>query len=350
MDKDNVFCSNKFWMSNGDKLHVIIKDLVGTMPTIVLYDEDGVAEDTYWGSITALPATDLAGTGFTANWESVTDADGYYLDVSTDESFATFVTGYENLDVGDVTSYAVLVTLADGPYYYRISAYRDTLTSEESNVIEASLTEVTYGALYNWYAATDARNICSAGWHVPTEAELIVFYTFLDIALAGGKCKEIGFTYWFSPNTGATNEVDFNGRGSGLRIYNTGIYSNMLSTGNWWIVTPHPSDPNMAYTFNFSRNNALLNNTSNGQKKEGMALRPVKDSTTLTHGQTGTYTGNDGKVYRTICIGTQEWLADNLAETKYRNGDDIPIVTDNASWAALVTGAMCYYDNDESYA
>jgi len=78
----------------------------------------------------------------------------------------------------------------------------------------------------------------------------------------------------------------------------------------------------------------------------GLALRPLKDSTTLTHGQTGIYTGNDGKVYRTICIGTQEWLACNLAETKYRNLDDIPEVTDNDDWVALTTGALCAYDND----
>ena len=66
----------------------------------------------------------------------------------------------------------------------------------------------------------------------------------------------------------------------------------------------------------------------------------------LTHGQTATYTGNDGKIYRTICIGTQEWVADNLVETKYRDDTDIPIVTENATWAALATGAMCYYNND----
>ena len=77
-----------------------------------------------------------------------------------------------------------------------------------------------------------------------------------------------------------------------------------------------------------------------------MSIRLIKDSTTLTHGQTGTYTGNDGKVYRTICIGTQEWLADNLCETLYRDGSPIPEVTDNATWAALTTGALCAYNND----
>ena len=32
-------------------------------------------------------------------------------------------------------------------------------------------TEVEYGYLYNWYAATDARNICAEGWEVPTTAQ-----------------------------------------------------------------------------------------------------------------------------------------------------------------------------------
>jgi hypothetical protein len=58
------------------------------------------------------------------------------------------------------------------------------------------------------------------------------------------------------------------------------------------------------------------------------------------------YQGNDLKVYRTVKVGTQIWLADNLAETKFRNGNDIPEVTDAGDWAALTTAGMCAYSND----
>ena len=80
-----------------------------------------------------------------------------------------------------------------------------------------------------------------------------------------------------------------------------------------------------------------------------MSLRPVKDTTSLSDGESGYYVGNDGKVYRTICIGTIEILADNLAETKYRDGSAIPEITDNAAWMADTDGALCAYDNDWSY-
>ena len=29
----------------------------------------------------------------------------------------------------------------------------------------------TFGFLYNWYAATDSRKLCPAGWHVPTDSD-----------------------------------------------------------------------------------------------------------------------------------------------------------------------------------
>jgi len=45
-------------------------------------------------------------------------------------------------------------------------------------------------------------------------------------------------------------------------------------------------------------------------------------------------------------IGTQEWMGENLRVTHYRNGDAIPNVTDNATWAGLTTGAYCWYSND----
>jgi len=54
----------------------------------------------------------------------------------------------------------------------------------------------------------------------------------------------------------------------------------------------------------------------------------------------------DGNVYNTIVIGTQEWMAENLNVTHYRNGDAIPNVTDNTAWSGLSTGAFCDYNND----
>jgi uncharacterized protein (TIGR02145 family) len=47
-----------------------------------------------------------------------------------------------------------------------------------------------------------------------------------------------------------------------------------------------------------------------------------------------------------VTIGTQVWTSKNLNVTKYRNGDLIPQVTDQAQWAKLTTGAWCYYNND----
>ena len=71
--------------------------------------------------------------------------------------------------------------------------------------------------------------------------------------------------------------------------------------------------------------------------------------TTFTGG-TGTVTDIDGNVYQTIVIGNQEWMMENLKVTHYRNGDQIPHLTDDGDWASTFSGAYCVYDNDPSYA
>ncbi len=207
-------------------------------------------------------------------------------------------------------------------------------------------TEIDYGLLYNWYAAADERNIANTGWHVPTQAEWITLSTYLGGAsVAGGKLKESGLTYWNSPNTGATNEVGFNLRGGATRNSDGGFTAALGSLHYLWC-----SD--YQYTWNryvnlVQSNSISISHTGTASNQAG-GIRPVKNVTTLAHGKTGTYVGNDGKIYRTVCIGTQEWLADNLAETKFRNGDLISEVTDNEAWTALTTPAMCAYNNDWS--
>src|ERR1700690_4031958 len=56
----------------------------------------------------------------------------------------------------------------------------------------------------------------------------------------------------------------------------------------------------------------------------------------------------DGNVYKTVTIGTQVWMVENLKTTRYRNGDLIPNKTDASEWANLTTGAYCDYDNTPS--
>ena len=49
-----------------------------------------------------------------------------------------------------------------------------------------------------------------------------------------------------------------------------------------------------------------------------------------------------------VTIGSQIWTGCNLDVTTYRDGTPIPEVTDPTAWAALTTGAWCYYANTSS--
>ena len=62
----------------------------------------------------------------------------------------------------------------------------------------------------------------------------------------------------------------------------------------------------------------------------------------------GTVRDIDGNIYKTIVIGEQTWMAENLRTTRYQNGDSIPNVIDNDEWGSLSTGAYCNYNNTQS--
>jgi hypothetical protein len=81
---------------------------------------------------TALSATNVLTTSFTANWSSVMGADGYLLDVATDNSFNNYVF-HDRQVMG--TSTPVTGLSRNTFYYYRVRAYNVSGRSAYSNVI-----------------------------------------------------------------------------------------------------------------------------------------------------------------------------------------------------------------------
>jgi len=62
--------------------------------------------------------------------------------------------------------------------------------------------------------------------------------------------------------------------------------------------------------------------------------------------ETGTMTDIEGNVYRTVKIGSQWWMAENLRTTKYKDGTDISEVNDKEEWGYLTEPAFCWFMND----
>ncbi len=145
-----------------------------------------------------------------------------------------------------------------------------------------------YGALYNWYAMNDTRNIAPAGWHVPTDTEWKQLEMYLGMSQTdadnenwrgtdqGGKLKETGTSHWNNPNTGATNESGFTARGGGYRSYSfNGAFDGKGQYATFGTATESDAQNTWHHYLYFSTDE-VGRGTAN--KADGFTVRLVKDN------------------------------------------------------------------------
>ncbi len=134
-----------------------------------------------------------------------------------------------------------------------------------------------YGALYNFYAldpgTNGGKNVCPAGWRVPTDEDWTTLTNHLGgLSVAGGKMKATGTEYWQTPNSGATNESGFNGLPGGSRINADFVEIGRL--GRWWSSTAQQDNSVLFRQLSNGNASVLRHNLS---KFQGFSIRCIKE-------------------------------------------------------------------------
>ena len=227
-----------------------------------------------------------------------------------------------------------------------------------------------YGRLYTWSAALDSaglysedglgcgggatcgyfpvlRGVCPEGWHVPSDKE---FETLRSFVSSAGDLQALGFAEW----SGATNTSGFSAIPSGLYTYNYGDnkadYYNLGEVARYWSRSEGASNP-YALVIKSSQKLEGTNDTD-----DRLSVRCIKDTSPRLVVEYSTITDDrDGQVYRTVKIGNQTWMAQNLNFKNYPEGVIVPKDYDDKplpelygklyTWDAAVDSAGLFSDD-----
>ena len=226
---------------------------------------------------------------------------------------------------------------------------------------------VKYGPLYDW---ATAKNVCPTDWRLPTKKEM---ETLLAAASGGSTAGKVlkSKTGWPKDNDGfdgnGTDDYSFSALPGG-RWEDGGPYSGVGISAYFWSLTAYSESS--AYYMYLGYENYVLGYTSDkaeidfNLKIHAFSVRCVKETASATPSSSssvnssssvavatpcktntedncdyGTLTDSrDGQVYKTVKIGNQIWMAENLnfayTSVPYKYEDN---VSDSTSWC---------YDND----
>jgi uncharacterized protein (TIGR02145 family) len=228
-----------------------------------------------------------------------------------------------------------------------LNDYKITVTGQ-TGLFTCNLPDLLSGTRY--YIRAYAMNKTETGYGdeiifntLPSEPVILATIEITSVtakgAVSGGNISDAGGSTinakgvcWAKTENPTTNNYKTND-GSGTDLYNS--YLTGLEPETTYYVRAYAANNNDTYYGNqFSFTTAVLSDN------------PVIFNPDLDY---GLLTDNEGNQYRTVQIGDQTWMAENLRTTKYKDGTGIINVITDIEWNSCATGAYSWYNNDITY-
>ncbi|MES2141165.1 MAG: hypothetical protein V4511_15770, partial [Bacteroidota bacterium] len=313
---------------------------------------------------TAVAASNFTCTSFSANWAASVGSTGFLLDVATDASFTSFVAGYNDLNVGNVTIYSVTGLTPSTNYFYRLRVINDCDTSLNSNTIGVSTNAPVAPT------ATAASNFTCTSMNANWGASPGATAYYLEVATSASFTSGTFVAGYNNVNVNNVTTYNITGLTASTTYYyrlragngcDTSLYSNTIT-----VSTSAPIAPTATAASNFTCTSINANwGASSGattyflevSTSPAFALgtfvtgyNNINVSNVTTYNVTGltsstTYyyrvragNGCDTSLYsNTILVSTSAPVAPNAVAAS-----NFTCTSVNANWGA-VTGATAYY-------
>ncbi len=188
-----------------------------------------------------------------------------------------------------------------------------------------------YGRLYDW---NTALTVCPTGWHLPSDAEWATLENAGGGSSVAGTKLRASSSLWITNN--GTDEWGFSALPGGDRM---GIFGRLGESGAWW--TGSPGSAQYAVSRQMRVGSAGVGYNGGNPQANGLSVRCLKgaiaassssvvqssssaissSSVVASNTQTCPYDSTaktlscTENVYRTVTIGTQVWMAQNLNYT-----------------------------------
>ena len=187
-----------------------------------------------------------------------------------------------------------------------------------------------YGRLYKWNAALYA---CPVGWHLPTKMEIDVLIK--NVGDKSTAATVLKYTKGWDDGGNGTDSFGFGALPGGLLGYE-GYFDGIGLTAGFWSSTEGDNDTLADYLIMRSDYDEVRLNQ--GSKNYGYSIRCLYGESDLSSSSLGPkssssqhlygefFDDRDSRTYKTIEIGSQTWMAENLnyeMEGSYCYNDDM---------------------------